>query len=514
MSRAIDLSAIDPASVPLPFVLLGVGLLALYIRYRQTAKASSFPPGPPAKPVVGNILDVSPEGAWEKFTEYKDTYGDLVFFHGLGNHILVLNSLKVINDLFEKRASIYSDRPSFTVVGELMGLGQSMPLLPYDDDWRAQRKLAHAALSPSAVKQYHLIQEDLAALLSEALLDRPNDLHDHMRLTASRLILSITYGLSVNTADSEYISHAEDTMHMISKATVPGAFLCDLIPPLKYLPSWMPFHKAARKGYDMIDRLVTKPFERVQQEMKSGIAPPSLTRDLLSLDNADTSTLLHQIKWATGSLYGAGGETTYSTVLVFVMAMALHPDKLRKAQEEIDRVVGTERMPLISDRPDLPYVDALIKETMRWHPTLPLSIARSTAAEDVYEGYRIPKGTIVMPNVWAIAFEPKGPYDPHEFVPERFLVPNEEDRPIDPVVWAFGFARRLCPGKYLAENSVFVLIATVIAMFDIAKPDNGDLKINFTKGLVSYPEQFDCKITVRSPSKLSQIRYRVGQCVV
>ena len=125
------------------YVVLGAGLVALVVVAFFGSPKRRYPPGPPAKPLVGNILDVSPQGAWTKFTEYKAVYGlsclvqylahgpmltsssgDLVFFHGLGNNILVLNSMKAINDLLEKRGSIYSDRPSFTVVGDLMGLGQ------------------------------------------------------------------------------------------------------------------------------------------------------------------------------------------------------------------------------------------------------------------------------------------------------------------------------------------------------------------------------------------------------
>ncbi|EKM50920.1 uncharacterized protein PHACADRAFT_151345 [Phanerochaete carnosa HHB-10118-sp] len=503
-----------------------LALASYRLRRRPTA---IFPPGPPSKPVVGNILDVSPKAGWIKFTKYKDIYGefkgllwlsvadhlagDLVFFHGLGNNLLVLNSMKAVQDLLEKRADIYSDRPAFTVVGELMGLGQSMPLLNYNEEWRAQRKLAHHALSPRAVKQYHVVQEDLAALLSKQILEDPEDFFSHVRLTASRLILSITYGLSVEQAEDEYITHAEDTMHMISNATLPGAFVCDLIPILKYSPSWVPFQKEAHAGREMIERLVTRPLEHVKKEMHAGTAPVSLTRDLLSSEVQGVNDKEHSIKWSAGSLYGAGGETTYATVLTCIMLMAMHPDKLKKAQDEIDHVVGVDRLPLISDRESLPYVEALIKEVMRWHPALPLSIARCTAKDDTYEGYTIPKGTIVMPNVWAIAMERTDQYDPTAFVPERFLN-KKDDRFVDPTLWAFGFGRRVCPGRYLAENSVFILISTIVAIFDISLPENEELIVEFSKGLVSYPEPFKCCITPRSASKASQIIWRAAQSTI
>ncbi|KAH9896527.1 cytochrome P450 [Cubamyces lactineus] len=487
----------QPTPSPMPTLyLLGAILCTVAIVYRLvTSRVSTrYPPGPPGKPLVGNILDVEPQGAWTKLTKYKDVYGDLVYFHGLGNSILVLNSIDAITDLFEKK---------------------SMPLLPYGAEWRTQRKLAHAALSPSAVRKYHVVQEDLAALLCKEIMDTPNDFFVHVRMAAERLVLIVTYGLSVHTADSQYISHADATMHMITKNTVPGAFLCDLLPWMKHLPSWLPFQKEATRGRDMIDTLVTMPFEHVKRDIDAGIAQPSLTRDLLESADGDANTL-HHIKWMAGSLYGAGGETTYSTVLNCILAMVLHPDKLKKAQEELDRVVGTARMPLISDKADLPYVNALIKEIMRWRPVLPLGLARCSNKEDIYRGYTIPKGTVVIPNVWSIAFEPRGLYSPDLFEPERWLVTDQEDMPLDPADWTFGFARRICPGKHLAENSVFIFISTLLAMFDIGPPKNGAIRVEFEfeKGMVSYPLPFECSLTPRSGVKAAQIRERAAQTTV
>lgn len=119
--------------------------------------------------------------------------GDLVFFHGLGNNVLILNSMEAITDLLDKRGNIYSHRPIFTVVGELMALGQSMPLLPYGAEWRAHRKLAHAALSQGAVKKYHGVQEDLCALFINDVLEKPEAFFSHARLSVFNLLISRRY---------------------------------------------------------------------------------------------------------------------------------------------------------------------------------------------------------------------------------------------------------------------------------------------------------------------------------
>ncbi|PCH34875.1 cytochrome P450 [Wolfiporia cocos MD-104 SS10] len=501
----------------------------------------ALPPAPSTNIITGNIHKLPLKNAWVRLTEYKKQYGDLVFFHGLGNNILVLNSAQSINDLLEKRSRNYSHRPIFTVAGELMALGQSVPLLPYGEEWRAHRKLAHTALSPTAVKKYHIIQEDFAALLCNDLLSKPEDFFSLVRLTAGRIILTVTYGISIGSFENEYITHAEDTMQVISRATVPGAYFCDLLPWMKYLPSWLPFQREAKMGKEMIERLVAKPFDAVKLRMRSGDAEKSLTYDLLSIETKDDERYEDRVKWMAGAMYG--GERlplrsthlylhTYATVLTFIMAMALHPDKQAKAQAEIDAVVGSDRMPAMTDLSALPYVNAVIKETMRWHPVLPLSQLSPTYGEDDnYCGYFIPAGTIVMPNVWAIAFEPNDKYNPQEFIPERFF--DSTQNIVEPSTYSFGFGRRLvisslvtegmlnfwiferiCPGKLLGENSVFILITSILASFNIAPPKDDILTVDFAPDLVSYPKPFKCSITPRSSNKENLVKLRATRSQV
>ncbi|KAL5536470.1 hypothetical protein ACEPAF_292 [Sanghuangporus sanghuang] len=497
-----------------------------FCKYPSVANVPLLPPGPAKFPFVGSILKVPPCGAWLTFSKYRDIYGDLLHFQGLGNNVLVLNSLEAINDLLDKRGNNYSHRPIFTVAGELMGLGQSMPLLPYGEEWRSHRKLAHIALSPSSVKVYHRIQENLAIMLCNDLLRTPNDFFSLVRLTAGRIIVSVTYGLPVGSSEDKYITHAEKTMDVIGKATVPGAFLCDLLPILKHLPKWVSFQQKALEGKAMIEQLVTMPFEHVKAEMSSGGALPSLTCGLLEMEHESISDFEHKVKWTAGAIdsWGRNGNAiqlgmnfvsetdlqTYATVLTFMMAMALYPSKQEQAQKEIDNAIGMDRLPTMDDAQDLPYVRSVIKETMRWHPVLPLSIARRTDADDVYNGFFIQKGTIVVPNVYAIASAPSEKYDPRDFIPERFLDPEEVVA--DPSTWAFGFGRRICPGRYLAENSVFIIISSLLATFSISSPEDTTLSPEFGQNLVSYPEPFQVNITPRHRAVEQLIRQRAAQC--
>lgn len=490
-------------------LLIGALLVVLATVWLWGTRSSQSPPnGPPAWPVIGNLFRLPLDYPWLRLAEWKATYGNLLHIHGLGNNIIVLNDIKAANDLLDKRGAIYSHRPVFTVVGELMGLGKSMPLRPYDSLWKLQRKIARFALSPEAVKKYHLVQEDAAALLSQSLCDDPEAFCDQIRLAAGRIIVSVTYGLPVDSYQNEYITHAEKTMDLITKATMPGAYLADMFPSLKSVHAWL-FPGQVQVGKGMILDLVSRPFDHVKEQMAVGIALPSLTSHLLTEsdqwdDFSNRQQYEEAVKWVTGALFGAGAETTYSTVLTAIIAMVLNPDKQSRAQDEIDTVVGTHRLPTINDKNSLPYVEALIKETMRWHPALPLSIARRTAQDDIYDGHYIPAGTTVLPNVWSIANDCDSP---RAFKPERFLDANA---PTDPDMYTFGFGRRVCPGKHLADNSVFIMVATLLAAFDLSPEIDSEgvpkpLQPQFSTGLVSYPQHFKCRIRPRSQERRMQV---------
>ncbi|KAG6855594.1 hypothetical protein H0H87_000402 [Tephrocybe sp. NHM501043] len=291
-------------TVKLAFLAFSSYIVCIFLVKVHQRPSDVYPPGPPSRPLIGNLHWVKAHGAWRDLTGLKEIYGDLIFFHGLGTRILVLNNLETIEDLLDKRATTYSDRPVFTVVSELMGLGQSMGLLPYGKDWRTMRKMAHSSLRLSAIKKYCGIQEDLSALLNLSLLDDPNNFYEHVRLAAGRIVLAITYGIPVIDADHQYIRQAEETMDIIGKSMFPGAYICDLLPFLKHSPAWLPFQLKAAYGKMMIDTSVTAPLEHVKRRMAEGSALPSLARDLLQDDTIqDRKALEHNVKWTAGSMF-------------------------------------------------------------------------------------------------------------------------------------------------------------------------------------------------------------------
>ena len=299
-------------------------------------------------------------------------------------------------------------------------------------------------------------------------------------------------------------------MTEFSQAVVVGAWLVDHVPWLRYLPDWVPgtgFKRTARQWKKDSDDSMNIPVDFVEQGMAQKTAKPSYVERLLRADhNAEDEK---HIRESAAALYAGGADSTAAALSFFLSAMTAFPDVQMKAREEIDRVVGSDRLPDFQDRDSLPYLEAVVKETLRWQPLTPIAPPHMSEQDDEYSGYRIPKGAILLPAIKWFSMDPKVYPDPELFKPERFLEPNVEPSPYD---FVFGFGRRLCPGRLLADSSLFLNIAQSLAVFDIGKAINKQTGkviepvVGTTAGLVAHPLPFQCKIVPRSEKHLELIR--------
>ncbi|KAF7761212.1 hypothetical protein Agabi119p4_10621 [Agaricus bisporus var. burnettii] len=222
----------------------------------------------------------------------------------------------------------------------------------------------------------------------------------------------------------------------------------------------------------------------VKERMEAGTAKPciatAMLEDLLDDDSAESKEEETVRRGACANGFLGGADTT----------------------------VSKRRLNSIS----LPYVNALLKESERWQPVFPLAIAHMSSNADEYDGYYIPKSTYVIGNAWSILHDPEFYKDPLVFNPGRFLKDGEIDPSVrDPNVASFGFGRRICPGRFFADASLYSTVTHVLTVFDI-KPnldENGkeiEIKPDMTDGLLSYPEAFQCRIVPRSKEGEQLIR--------
>jgi cytochrome P450 len=210
-----------------------------------------------------------------------------------------------------------------------------------------------------------------------------------------------------------------------------------------------------------------------------------------------------------------------ASVLNFFLGVLHSPEVVAKAQAEIDRVTGGMRLPTFADRGSLPYVTAITKEALRWESVIPMGVPHVVMKDDVYNGHFIPAGTTCIPNQWGMSHDEALYPDPMTFKPERFLSPegkfltHAEGGPRDPNTIAFGWGRRICPGRFLAENSLWLHVATTLACFDVRRAiDEAGKEIVppriFTSGMAARPLPFKCQITPRSKGHVDLIMQSVA----
>ncbi|KAH9934347.1 cytochrome P450 [Fomitopsis serialis] len=447
------------------------------------------------------------------------TYGDVMHFSAFGRSIVILNSRKAVFDLLEKRSAIYSDRPRSVLAGEMIGYAEFTVMCRYGSRLKDSRKIISSLISPRTLPEINAIQEGQAQLLLPRLLNAPDEFLTHIRWLAMSVVWKITHGYDMADLADPLAQVVEQVNAEFAEVTAPGsAFLVDLLPFLRYVPDWVPgtgFKSLARRARANLLRSRDEPYDMVKDQVDRGVAPPSFTTTVITRNPNPTPGEEDVQRMTTSHLQAAGAETSIATIESFFFLAALFPDLQRRAQAELDTVLGSGRLPRCSDRQDLPYTEALVKEIYRWNPVGPLGVPHSVMEDDEYDGYTIPKGATVIANTWAILHDPALYPDPHLPAPERYLNPAGEklqngDAEIetealnpDPRMFAFGYGRRACPGKILADDTLFILVATVLAAFDISAAVTADgapatARTEYVGSLMSRPPEFRCKITPRS----------------
>ncbi|OOF97574.1 hypothetical protein ASPCADRAFT_129254 [Aspergillus carbonarius ITEM 5010] len=497
-----------------------VALAAFYLAkfYSRKRQQLPLPPGPRRKPIIGNLSDLpnSTEKDWEFWLKHKSLYGPISSLSVMGQTIIIVNDARLAVEMMEKRSAIHISRPHQNFA-EMAGwkdkvLGAVTDMVQF----RQTRRNLHGEIgSNKSVARFNDIQAAEVARFLLRVLDAPDKLVEHIRKEAGAIILRIGYGYTIEPHGPDpLVDLADVAMETFGIAMLPATWAVDFFPILKYVPAWFPgagFKKIAQNYRKKVAAFSDIPYGFVQQQMRDGCFVPSFLSNLLQ-DGAPEpgSKEENTIKWSAGSLYAGGADTTVSSISSFFLAMALFPEVQRKAQEELDAVVGTNRLPQYEDREQLPYINALVKEVLRWHPVVPMSLAHTPIKDDTIEGYSIPKGATVLANIWEFTHNPDVYADPMAFNPDRFLASEGHLPERDPHLLVFGFGRRVCPGRNLADANVFLTVVQSLAVFDISKPvEDGkvkDITAEFLPGVISHPAPFTVSIRPRSAAHLGLIR--------
>ncbi|KAI3600343.1 cytochrome p450 [Moniliophthora roreri] len=520
----------------------------------HSLRRKPYPPGPRSLPIVGNLLQLPTTYQWIKFLQWAEEYGPIFHLKAGPEHIVVLNTPELADEFLVKHGRVFSDRWWPHVAADIVSAGQRLLFLPASTpEFKAARKANHSELGPIPVRQYRNYQELESRVLLHDFVEHgnqsakmmakgssntsdPDFLERHwfslVRRLATSVVMTAMYGERVHAIrGNESLTTLYDVLENITRISLPGSYLADTFTFLQYLPDMLaPWRVKAVKMHERELDLYGGFLKRIKADHKAGInradcfvgkylkAREASTDEVISGGGVSPCGWIRDLllTYVAGTAIEAGSDTTASSITSFILFILWYPEALKKAREEVDRVVGSDRLPTFEDEEQLPYIVACIKELLRCRPPTPVGIPHRSIEDTFYNGYFIPKGTLVFGNVWAMHMDPVRFPNPREFNPERWFTPNEKAP--GPMRWGnsgpdrdnytFGWGLRFCQGIHLAEASLFITISRIIWGLEIECPiplDPWDEK-NHTGGFVTNPLPFPASFKARSPKLAEVIR--------
>uniref|UniRef100_A0ACD5ZCE4 Uncharacterized protein n=1 Tax=Avena sativa TaxID=4498 RepID=A0ACD5ZCE4_AVESA len=486
-SRTKQLAGMD---IPLPVLLstLAICVTVWYVFFRAgKGRGAPLPPGPRGWPVLGNLPQLGGK-THQTLHEMTKVYGPVLRLRFGSSVVVVAGSAAVAEQFLRTHDAKFSSRPPNSG-GEHMAYNyQDVVFAPYGPRWRAMRKVCAVNLfSARALDDLRGFREREAKLMVRSLAD------------AARAGAVVALGKAANVCTTNALSRAavglrvfgsdgaRDFKEIVLEVMEVGGVLNvgDFVPALRWLdPQGVVarLKKLHRRFDDVMNGIIAERRSGAGKTAGEEEDGKDLLGLLLSMVQEDRSLTGGEedkitdtdVKALVLNLFVAGTETTSSIVEWAIAELIRHPDILKRAQEELDAVVGRDRLVSESDLPRLTFLNAIIKETFRLHPSTPLSLPRMASEECEVAGYRIPSGTELLVNVWGIARDPALWPDPLEYRPARFLPggshENVDVKGGDFGLIPFGAGRRICAGLSWGLRMVTVTTATLVQSFDWELP--------------------------------------------
>ncbi|KAH9987339.1 cytochrome P450 [Russula vinacea] len=486
-----------------------LSLIVLYTVRYLASPHRNLPPGPRGYPIIGNLLEMG-GGQWLKYAEWHKKYGDLIYLSAAGQPVVIINSQIVAAELLDRRAAIYSDRPH-NAVSDIITGGLFFGLSRYGDVWRRMRRAASERFSKTSVMGFYETQMTEAVLLASDFLIGPAQWDQHIRRASASAILSVVYGYPTLESEQDHIVVAiNDFAERLFKAASIGSHLVHFLPWLRHLPSSLAKWKQDAESWHKQDTAMFEGlFHMAEANVTKGDDHQSVAATLISEVEKNKLSPIERA-WFGGTIYAGGSDTTSATMAWWTLAMVAYPETQARAHAELDAIVGRARLPTFADYPRLPYIRAMVKEALRWRPAGPLGVPHRSTEDDWYEGMFIPKGTICLANLWHMNRDPEiFRKNADHFDPTRYLDVSEDNAPGSSYIkeqghFSFGFGRRSCVARHMANNSLFIDFAVMLWANKLERKKDAsglflplDVDGWVDVGLVARPIPFEFEITPR-----------------
>ncbi|XP_068262403.1 cytochrome P450 2J2-like [Nyctibius grandis] len=478
-------------SISFQMLLVFLVVFLLVADYLKRRRPKDFPPSPLSLPFVGHfyLMDFSnPQITVQKFTE---KYGDIFSTQMGGVWVVLINGLRMVKEALVNQGENFLDRPVFPINSEVfskMGLISSSGHL-----WKQQRRFTLTTLRNFGLGKRSLeerIQEECQCLVEAFRDEQGNPFNPHFKINnaVSNIICSVTFGNRFDYHDEEF----QKLLQLMDEiANLQASVMTQLY---NSCPSIMKFfpgsHQTMFKNWRLLKCFVKEKINKHKEDWN-----PLESRDYIdsylqeiAKDDSSGSFQEENLVACVLDLLFAGTETTSTTIRWALLYMAIYPDIQARVQAEIDAVIGRVRQPALEDRSNMPYTNAVIHEVQRKSNIIPFSAPRMTVKDTVLEGFRIPKGTVLLTNLTSVMFDKNEWETPDTFNPGHFLKDGQFWK--REAFMPFSVGKRACLGEVLARSELFLFFTALLQKFTFQAPPDTTLSLQFQMGMTVAPQPY------------------------
>lgn len=485
------------------FFALPIFFLLFLLKHGNRRK-TLLPPGPPGLPIIGNLYQLDNLAPHRYLWQLSKKYGPLMSLRLGCVPTLVVSSAKMAKEVMKIHDLEFASRPSLLGQQKLSYNGLDLVFAPYNDYWREMRKVCVLQLFNSKrVQSFHSVREEEVSLMIKKISyfaseSKVVNLSETLMALTSTIICRIAFGKRYEDEGRE-----RSRFHSLlneAQAMLAAFFVTDYFPLMGWVDKVNGLRGRLEKNFKEMDSFYQEIIDDHLDPNRPNPKQEDFIDVLLRLRNERLFTLdltWDHIKAVLMNVIVAGTDTSAATSVWAMTALMKNPKVMKKVQEEVRNMVGEKGFVEEEDIQKLPYLKAVVKETMRFHPTAPLLVPRETMQSCNIDGYEIPAKTLVYVNAWAIGRDPEAWENPEEFFPERFLGSLIDFKGKDFELVPFGAGRRGCPGIYMGAVTVELALANLLYSFEWELPsgmDKEDIDIDVIPGITMHKKNALCLV--------------------
>ncbi|XP_071981308.1 cytochrome P450 2G1-like [Engystomops pustulosus] len=445
--------------------------LFIYSTWDNFYRNRNLPPGPTPLPLIGSILHIKKGRLVKSFIKLWDQYGSVYTLYFGSRLVIVLCGYETVKEALVDRGEEFGGRGPLPVMDKFAqgyGIGHAN-----GERWKIMRSFTMKTLkSFGLAKKSHewKIQKEAQCIVDEfrKFDGHPFDPSKQLLEAVSNVLCAVIFGNRFDYTDgrfSKLIDIVEETFQLASSSW--GKLHIILPSSIDYLPG--PHHRIIQLSEELAEFV----HERVKASQKSlDLSSPRHFIDsfLIKMEeekkDPNTEFILRNLLVIAHNLFLAGTGTTSTTLRYGLLVLLKYHEVQAKIHEEIDQVIGRDRVPCFDDREQMPYTQAVIHEIQRFCDVSPLNASHMVTKDVSFRGFHIPKGTEILPLLCTVHRDPKQFASPWKFNPNHFLDENGKFQRNDAVM-AFSAGKRICVGENLARMELFIFLTTILQSFSL-----------------------------------------------